>query len=61
MVTKRSPGEIIFDIGNAVFLGILTLIFLYPIFETKKRPERKVPSVLCRHYSSDMLGASMSA
>ena len=29
MVTKRSPGEIIFDIGNAVFLGILTLIFLY--------------------------------
>lgn len=32
MVTKRSPGEIIFDIGNAVFLGILTLIFLYPMW-----------------------------
>ena len=32
MVTKRSPGEIIFDIGNAVFLGILTLIFLYPMY-----------------------------
>ena len=32
MVTKRSPGEIIFDFGNAVFLGILTLIFLYPMW-----------------------------
>ena len=32
MVTKRSPGELIFDIGNAVFLGILTLIFLYPMW-----------------------------
>ena len=32
MVTKRSPGEIIFDIGNVVFLGILTLIFLYPMW-----------------------------
>ena len=32
MVTKRSPGEIIFDIGNAVFLGIMTLIFLYPMW-----------------------------
>ena len=30
MVTKRSPGEIIFDIGNAVFLGIVTLIFCIP-------------------------------
>ena len=32
MVTKRAPGEIIFDIGNAVCLGILTLIFLYPMW-----------------------------
>lgn len=32
MVTKRSPGEIIFDIGNAVLLGVLTIFFLYPMW-----------------------------
>lgn len=32
MVTKRSFGEIIFDIGNVVVLGILSIVFLYPMW-----------------------------
>lgn len=32
MVTKRSFGEIAFDIGNVLFLGILAFIFLYPMW-----------------------------
>lgn len=32
MVTKRSFGEVIFDIGNVVFLGLLSHVFLYPVW-----------------------------
>lgn len=32
MITKRSCGEVVFDVFNAVFLGVLSLVFLYPMW-----------------------------
>ena len=32
MVTKRTYGEIIFDLSNTIFMIIISIVFIYPLF-----------------------------